>query len=279
MSSTDRDSWGDLAPLYAQIELLTIPPAQTLLNRVSALYPLTTPGSTAFDNGCGTGVLASVIKNQFPQVPVLATDASDGMISILRRRISDQKWTNIDARVADSRHLSDIRDGEFTHTFSTFMVCLAPEPDKIVREMWRATAQGGMLGLAVWGDPRFGRFYAPWDKACREIMPGYEAPAAMGAEWTLAENVKAGLEKAGFKDVEVWVEHLAWQFESAEAVAKYFFEAGNPASMRVIESFKARGGDMARARVMYERGVKEECGKEDGSVAVPIPATFATARK
>ena len=279
MSSTERDSWGDLAPLYAQIELLTTPPAQTLLERVSALYPLSTPGSTTFDNGCGTGVLTSVIKNQFPKVPVVATDASDGMISVLRRRIYDQKWTNISARVADSRFLSDFRDGEFTHTLSTFMVCLAPEPDKIVGEMWRVTAPGGVLGLAVWGDPRFGRFYVPWDKACRELMPGYEPPAAMGAEWTLAENVQAGLEKVGFKDVEVWVEHVFWHFESAEAVTKYFFEAGNPATVKVMESFKARGGDMAKARVIYEKEIKDEGGREDGSIGVPIIATFATARK
>ena len=223
--------------------------------------------------------MTSVIKDQFPKVPVLATDASDGMISILRRRISDQKWTNISTRVADSRHLSDVQDGEFTHTFSTFMVCLAPEPDKIVREMWRVTAQGGVLGLAVWGDPRFGRFYAPWEKACRELMPGYEPLTAMGPEWTLGENVQAGLVKAGFKDVEVWVENLAWQFESVEAIVEYFFDGGNPACVRVIDSFKARGGDMAKARSMYERGIKEECGREDGSLAVPIPATLATARK
>ena len=279
MPSTERDSWGDLAPLYAQIERLTIPPARALLNRVSALYPLSTPGSTTFDNGCGTGVLTSVIKNQFPHVPVLATDASEGMISTLRRRISDQKWTNISARVADSRHLSDVRDGEFTHTLSTFMVCLAPEPDKIVREMWRVTAPGGVLGLAVWGDPRFGRFYVPWEKACRELMPGYEPPAAMGAEWTLAENVQAGLEKVGFKDVEVWVEDIFWHFESVEATTKMFFDAGNPATMKVIESFKARGGDMAQARLIYEKGTKDESGREDGTVAVPILATFATARR
>ena len=279
MSPTDNDSWGVLAPGYDQVERLTIPPCQTLLERVSSIFPLSNPNSNAFDNGCGTGILTSIIKQQYPQVPVLATDASDGMISILRSRISDQKWADVTARVVDSRKLSDIQDGSFTHTFSTFMICLAPEPDHIVREMLRVTRSGGVLGLAVWGDPRFGQFFAPWEKTCRELIPDYEPPAVMEAGWTLTANVQAGLEKAGFKDVKVWEENLTWQWESAEALAGYYFDGGNPANMKVIESFKARGGDIEQARTMYVTIVKEEHGSGDESVEVQIPATLATARK
>ena len=279
MSPTDSDSWDALAPGYDQVERLTVPPCQTLLKRVSSILPLSTPDSTAFDNGCGTGILTSVLKLQYPQIPVLATDASDGMISILQRRISDQKWASVTARVLDSRKLSDIQDGSFTHSFSTFMVCLAPEPDQIVREMLRVTKSGGVLGLAVWGDPRFGQFFMPWEKACRELLPDYEPPAVMGAEWTLTANVRAGLERAGFQGVEVWEENLSWRWESAEAWAGYYFDGGNPANMKVIESFKARGGDIEQARTMYVGIVKEEYGSGDGSVEVQIPATLATARK
>lgn len=279
MSPTNNDSWGVLAPGYEQVERLTIQPCKTLLERVSSIFPLSTPNSNAFDNGCGTGILTSVLKSQSPQIPVLATDASDGMISILRRRISDQKWANMTARVVDSRKLSDIQDGSFTHTFSTFMVCLAPEPDQIMREMLRVTAEGGVLGLAVWGDPRFGQFFAPWEKACRELIPGYEPPTVMKAEWTLAVNVKAGLERAGFKDVEVWETNLTWQWKSAEALADYLFDGGNPANVKVIESFKARGGDIEPARTMYVKIAQEEYGSGDGSVEIQIPATLASARK
>ena len=279
MSTEDHDSWGKLSPIYSQVERLTIPPCKILLERVCTLLPLSTPNSTAFDNGCGTGVLTSVLKDKYPNVPLLATDASDGMISILKRRISDQKWADATARVVDSRHLSEIQDESFTHTFSTFMVCLAPDPDTIVQEMLRVTKAGGVLGLATWGDPRFGRFFTPWEKACRELMPGYEAPPVMEEEWTLAANVEAGLVRAGFKDVRVWVEELTWRWESAEALAEYLFKGGNPPNVKVIESFKARGGNVEEARKIYERVAKEEYGLGDGSVGVQIPATLSTARK
>ena len=159
------------------------------------------------------------------------------------------------------------------------MVCLAPEPDQIAREMLRVTKSDGVLGLAVWDDARFGQVFTPWVRACRELLPDYEAPPVMEEEWTLGTNVKAGLEKAGFKDVEVWKEDLGWQWESGEELARYLFDGGNPANVKVIESFKARGGDVEKARAIYIRVVNEEFRAGDGSVEVQIPATLATARK
>lgn len=279
MSKSESDSWGVIAPAYTQVERLSTPPTRTLLKRVSNLVPLSTPNATAFDNGCGPGVLTTTLKTQYPEIPILATDASDGMISILRQRISDHEWANVTTRVVDSRHLSGISDDSFTHTFSTFMVCLAPEPEKIVREMLRVTKAGGVLGLAVWGDPYFGRFPVPWEKAFRAQISDFETPMVMGKEWTLSSNVRAGLEGAGFKDVDVWVEDLVWRFESAEALAGYYFDGGNPANVKVIESFKARGGDVGKARALYEKVAKQEFSQEDGSIGVQIPATLATARK
>lgn len=273
------DSWGALAPVYAQVERLTTPPCQSICKRVSDLLPLSKPNTSAFDNGCGTGILTAILKEQYPQIPVLATDVSDGMLSILRRRISDKEWKYVDARVVDSRDLSGIQDDSFTHTFSAFMVCLAPEPDKIAREMLRVTKSGGVLGLAVWGDARFGKFFAPWEQACQELLPDYQPPAVMDEEWTLGTNVKTGLEKAGFKNVEVWNEDQAWEWDSAEELARYLFEGGNPANLKVIESFKERGGDVEKARAIYIRVVDEEYRVGDGSVEVKIPVTFATARK
>ena len=279
MSSSDNDSWGFVAPAYAHVERLTTPFCQSLIHRVSSLLPLSNPNTNAFDNGCGTGIMTSILKQEYPEVPILATDVSDGMLGILQTRISAQNWTNISARVVDSRHLSGIQDNSFTHTFSAFMVCLAPNPDQIVQEMLRVTRPDGVLGLAVWGDARFGQFFAPWEQACRELLPDYKPPAVMGEEWTLDTNVRAGLEKAGFKDVEVRKEFRAWKWESAEELEHYFFDRGHPANVKVIESFKEAGGDVEKARAIFVRVFKEDLSARDGSVECEVPATLATARK
>lgn len=66
----------------------------------------------------------------------------------------------------------------------------------------------------------------PWGRACRRLIGDYEVPMVMEAEWTLARNVRGGVEEAGFKEVEFWEEELAWRWESAEALAGYFFRGG-----------------------------------------------------
>lgn len=279
MSPPHGNRWGAVAPAYADVERLTRPPCQSLLKRVSGMLPLSKPNTSAFDNGCGTGILTTILKEQYPQIPVLATDISDGMLSVLRRRVSDKNWKDVDARVVDSRELSGVQDDSFTHTFSAFMVCLAPEPDKIAREMLRVTKSGGVLGLAVWGNTRLGEFFAPWDQACRELLPDYEPLATMGKEWTLDTNVKIGLEKAGFKDVEVWKEDHGWKWDSAEKMARYLFEGGNPANVKMIESFKECGGDVEKARAIYTRVINDEFRAGDGFFEVKVPTTIATARK
>lgn len=272
-------SWNTTAPFYSQVERLTVPASQTLVKRVSALLPLDSPNATAFDNGCGTGALSTVLKEQYPQIPLIATDASDGMIGIFRQRIEDRRWADVTARVVDSRNLDGIKDGSFTHTLSTFMVCLAPEPEKIMTEMWRVTKEEGVLGLAVWGHPYFGPFTTPWLTACRRQIPDYETPMLMGANWTLAGNVKAGIEVAGFKDVDVWVEDCSWRWESVEALSKYFFDGDNPPNLRMINNFNGCGGNVDEAKPHFERLIQDEFGQEDGSIDLHVLATLATARK
>ena len=101
----------------------------------------------------------------------------------------------------------------------------------------------------------------------------------MPADWTLAGNVRAGVEKAGFKDVDVWEEDCSWRWESGEAVSKYFLDGGNPGNLKMLDSFKERGGDVDEARPIFERIVQEESGQEDGSIELHVPATLATARR
>ena len=280
VSATDAPGWSAHVPAYTHVERLTGPLCQTLVDRVSALVPLESAAATAFDNGCGTGALSGVLKDRHPNLPLLATDTSDGMIEVLRRRVRERGWGDtVTLRVADGRRLDGMEDGSFTHVFSTFMVCLAPEPGKIVSEMLRVTAPGGVLGLAVWGDPRFGAFSQPWTRACRELVAGFAAPMIMDEDWTLAANVEAGLREVGFREVHVREEHVPFRWESVGVLSEYIFHGGNPANLKMVDAFRAQGGDMDKVRPIFERVIKEESGRDDGSVVVSVSATLATARK
>lgn len=50
-------------------------------------------------------------------------------------------------------------------------------------EMFRVTQSGGILGLAISGEPRFEFCAIVWEEACRELDPEYERPMIMDAAW------------------------------------------------------------------------------------------------
>ena len=271
--------WDTVSRVYNHIELLTLPLARNVVDRVQSQSDLNGQGTTAFDNGCGTGVLTVALKEKFPSLPILATDASSVMVEKVNRRVEEHGWKDIKRQTLDARDLSDIADNSFSHTFSTFMVYLAPDPNKIVQEMYRVTKPGGVLGLAVWGEPYFLFFNSPWTEACRTLIPDYQSVMVMGKSWTQMEDVKAGLLRVGFRDVDAREEKAIWRWKNVQDLSKYFFEGGNPGNDMIIDSFGAKGGNVEEARRLFDRIVEREYGKEDGSIEGHVLACLATARK
>ena len=280
-STAESAGWSKigLSQAYNEAVRVTGPLAMELLQRVDALRSLNETDTHAFDNGCGTGVLTSLLQKKLPELSVTATDASDGMVEFFNTRMKSEGWKNVKVAVADSRDLAEIPDNEFSHTFSTFMICLAPEPDRIAKEMYRVTALGGVLGLGVWVDPWFGYFSDPWTKACKQLDPGYERPRVMDDDWTDAEQVKAGLQRVGFKVVELTTQRAVWEWDSYEKLEKYFFDGGNPGNDRMMENWKTLGRSIEEVRPVFRTVIEEEYGQPDGKLKGYVPAHLVTAKK
>lgn len=272
--------WNTISTTYqSTVGRLTTPIVTNLVNWTNDIVSLNDPHAKALDNGCGTGILCSALKKNHPDTYILATDFSPGMVEQVRENAKRHGWKNFEARVLDGRDLNGVDSGSMTHVFSSFMVCLAPEPDKIVREMHRVLAPSGVLGLAVWGKPDFGYWEGAWTGACRELDPGYEAPIMMDPEWTRAENVEKGLVKAGFSGVEVRRQSYSWKWDGVEEALGYFFEGGNPEIEKEHRSWTERGGRLEDVRPRMGRRLKEAYGKRDGSLEGPVSVSMAIARK
>ena len=276
----NNSEWDSISILYhTVVGQLTIPIAAGLVDWVHDNVPLNGPDVTAMDNGCGTGIVCSVLKRNYPTLQVLATDFSSGMIDEVLRQAEESGWTNFQARVLDSRHLSSVETESITHLFSTFMICLAPDPDQVASEMHRVLQQNGILGMAVWSEPNFGFFEAPWIEACHELDPTYEAPTLMDPEWTRPENVRRGLARAGFQRVEIKAKQQSWDWENVKAVSDYFFDGQNPGNRKWLDSWTERGQSGDKVRLLFERKLEEAYGQSDGSLRGPVPACLAIARK
>ena len=271
------EGWNGITA-YNQVERLTLPLCMNLVQRVNQIRPLDESGAQVFDDGCGTGMLSSVVKRQYPNVALLAADVSEGMLEKFREISRQEQWKNVDTRVLDARDLDSIPDDNFTHTFTTFMICLAPDPDLIARELFRVTKPGGILGLGTWGDPYFSGFARPWKKACRRLIPDYQTPQVAPVEWTYAFEVERSLENVGFKDVEVETMEPPWEFHVDDAM-KFWTDGNHPGNNKIKQSFEDRQGSLEEAYPYFKQIIFDTLKIAEDRVAFPIPAVLATARK
>lgn len=255
------------------------PFALMLADECHQISPLDTPSAKALDNGTGTGAITAALKSLYPPLHVIAADVSQGMIDSVTTRISNEGWENVEAGVLDARNLAGIEDASLSHVLSTFMVCLVPEPKKVVAEMLRVTRPGGVLGLGLWADPYFGALNTPWTKACRELDPGYQSVAIMDEEWTRVENVERGLKEAGYVDVRLREMMLLKEWGSLDEACDIFWNGGNPAVMLLHDSWKDdRRPPLEELKPIFRR-LYGESMERDGKVISEIWITIGTARK
>ena len=163
-------NWDSTSAVYASTaEHVTRPVAEELVSWLNSQSPFSAPGVTAFDNGCGSGVVTATLSIKFPTIPILAADFSPGMLDVVEKK----KFLNVRTRVLDATDLDLVRDDTFTHSLSTFMIQFTSDPPQALRELYRVTRPGGALGLGMWGELCFD---APWVEACRHFDPDYTYP-------------------------------------------------------------------------------------------------------
>lgn len=72
-------------------------------------------------------------------------------------------------------------------------------------------------------------------------------------KWSSADQIKANLEKAGFKSVESKSIVTHWRWKDAEEMVGFFYEGGNPVQGRWVESwvedYGGKGEDVRKAFV------------------------------
>lgn len=273
--------WNSMSKMYgrAVTNRLTFPIVSELVEWVDNLVSLKDASVKALDNGCGTGALCSALKRHNPDIHVLATDYSPGMIDKVQALSQNNSWINFEARVLDARELNSIESNSITHVLSSFMICLAPDPNRIAGEMLRVLQPGGVLGLAVWGDPQFGYWEQPWIKACRELDPEHGPVNLMDLEWTYAENVERSLERVGFKNVKVRSTYQPWHWESVKPALEYFFDGQNPVIEKFHRSWTEKGWSIDDIKPIYKQKLEEAYGQNDGSLKGPVSVCLALAQK
>jgi ubiquinone/menaquinone biosynthesis C-methylase UbiE len=97
------------------------------------------------DVGTGTARIPILLCERHPTAQIVAIDLAESMLDIARRNVAAAGYAGrIEVRKADAKR-SSLGDGEFDAVVSNSIVHHIPEPARVLTEMWRLLAPGGLL--------------------------------------------------------------------------------------------------------------------------------------
>lgn len=108
--------------------------------------------TSILDIGCGTGFFTRLLADKYKKANLCAADISSTMVQHTRKA-SSRRWpwqgTNFHA-VSNAMHLP-FKDSSFDLVTSNLAMQWVPDPEKMMREMRRVLAPGGLILFSTFG--------------------------------------------------------------------------------------------------------------------------------
>jgi SAM-dependent methyltransferase len=161
-------------------------------------------GQRVLELGAGTGELAAQLAEAVgPDGSVIATDAADGMVALLHKRIGG--LANVEVARLDATRI-ELPGGSVDAVVFRMGLMLVPEPGVALAEIRRVLRPGGRFATAVWGGPHEN----PWmtTVGMAAMMHGLVQggpPVGPGGPFSLADpdDLAKRVRDADFADVQV----------------------------------------------------------------------------
>lgn len=213
---SDRPPDPDSLRYAQQWEPVLAPAAHRLLDRVAR------PPATCLDLGAGTGSLTLEAARRWPAARIMGVDASAGMLSVARHRLTRLEDIVDAGRVtlaaADVLDLP-LDDATFDLAVSSFVLQLVPDRQALLLEIRRVLRPGGTFAFVTWIAEQLevsaDGSYEEVTAAVRDEdgEAGFRPPRS-GDFHSLAE-ARDGLRAAGFEHVDVQADVLRYRWTPA----------------------------------------------------------------
>lgn len=235
------DDWSSTSQHHHHVERTVRPAIAQLVKWAVDTVPPNS-SSLVLDDGCGRGTVTAEVKKVSPDLAVVASDSSAGMLEVFNHEAKKHHWKNVETKLLDGGELTDVSSASISHAFACTVIDLAHNATACIKELHRVIAPGGVLGITTWADPIHPSIATPWTNTCLKVHPDFKAPMVTSPNWCTAEQIKGNLEKAGFKDVQTKQIHTHWRWGSPDEMTEWFFNSGNPVCGRWHEALMEKYG-------------------------------------
>ena len=102
---------------------------------------------SCLEMGAGTGLLATLLARENPDISITAVDISAGMAAVAEETIAENSMENrirfLVGDAADEKMMEEL--GKFDLVYSAYSLHHMEEPEKAIRNLWSAVADRGFL--------------------------------------------------------------------------------------------------------------------------------------
>jgi phosphatidylethanolamine/phosphatidyl-N-methylethanolamine N-methyltransferase len=100
------------------------------------------PGLQVLEAGVGTGLALPIYA---PGKRITGIDLSSEMLTLARKRVTDEGLSNVDALLEMDAEATDFEDGAFDIAVAMFVASVVPNPRLLLAEMRRVVRPGGHI--------------------------------------------------------------------------------------------------------------------------------------
>lgn len=187
-------------------------------------------GEKILELGCGSGALWSRNICRLPQVKIMLTDISSGMIKDVNKNLGSDK--HFKYRVMDA-HYIDADDGTYDEVVANHLLFYLEDLDKVLKEIKRVLKPGGRLVCSTYGREHM--------KEINELVRDFDNRIVLSADNLYdifgKENGEKILKKR-FAEVE-WRQYEDYlTVDSADALVSYILSCHGNQNMYIVDRYK-----------------------------------------
>ena len=273
MQITDVESWqiaGDSPAAYEQylVPGFFKPWAEKLVQLSSP-----SPGSTILDVACGTGIVARTVASKAgSNARITGLDINQQMLD-KASEMAEKSGLEINWQQGGAGDLP-FEDNRFDHLFCQQAMQFFPEPQQVLKEMFRVLKPGGALALNILRSIQHNPAYKILAHELEEHA-GETAGTMMRSpfrDWD-QKTIRGMVTEAGFGDIQIHLEIISMRYPSPEE-----FLRREAASSPLAGEIEAMEPDIRRD-LIDDLNKSIETYTDDRGVIFPMETCMVMARK